>query len=186
MAITLCITLSTTLAALTLYSRVRTRLVTPSARPHTEEHVDDEVLRERVARVLRHTAPLVAGVDPQPDALGARPGQALVRHEVPLVVTAQLPRRHRRDAAAEHRLHEVLCAGRGGRGAAHKIGVVGVGDDLVLEDVFVRAPEERPRGVLSRAVCLEGFGDVEPGVAALRVVVVRGHVCRLLKRDAAL
>mmetsp|Transcript_43769 Transcript_43769/g.103499 ORF Transcript_43769/g.103499 Transcript_43769/m.103499 type:complete len:470 (+) Transcript_43769:843-2252(+) len=155
------------------------------ARPHAEEHVDDEVVRERVLRVGRHAAPLVARVDPQPDLLLVAPGHALP-DQVALEVAAQLPRGHRRGAVPEHRLHKVLRAGRGGRRAAHEVGVGLVRDHLVAEDVLVHASEERRRRVLGRTVLLELVRDDDPRVALVGVVLVRRHVRFVLASDGVL
>eukprot|EP00961_Rhodomonas_salina_P272030 3675939-Rhodomonas_salina.1 len=57
------------------------------ARLDAEEHVDDEVVRKRVLRVGSDATPLVAWVDPQPNALAASPSHALCGHEIALEVT---------------------------------------------------------------------------------------------------
>eukprot|EP00961_Rhodomonas_salina_P182238 2460162-Rhodomonas_salina.2 len=125
-------------------------------------------------------------IDPEPDTLVAGPTHALLGHEVALEVAPQLPRGHSRSAIAQHRLHKVLRAGGRGRRAAHEVGVGSVADLLVAEDVLVHAAEERHRRVLGRAVCLQSLGDVESGVASVRVVGVCGHVLGVLPSHGVL
>eukprot|EP00961_Rhodomonas_salina_P133617 1798005-Rhodomonas_salina.1 len=127
----------------------------------------------------------VTWVDPEPDLLTAAPSHALT-DQVALEVAAQLPGCDRGSALAEHRLHKVLRAGRRGQRAADHVGVVGVGDGLVGEDVLVHAPEERRRRRLGRAVLLELVGDDESCVAGLGVVLVRRQVLAVLVRDGRL
>mmetsp|Transcript_28648 Transcript_28648/g.67871 ORF Transcript_28648/g.67871 Transcript_28648/m.67871 type:complete len:318 (-) Transcript_28648:560-1513(-) len=155
------------------------------ARLDAIQHVHDHVLRERVLRVVHLLTPHVAGIDPQtnlrlgPDVLGSA-------DQVPLVVAAQLSRGHPRRAGPEHRLHKVLRAGGGGHVTPDQVRPFGVGDFFVLEQVLVHAAEERHRRVLGRAVCLQSLGDVESGVASVRVVGVCGHVLGVLPSHGVL